>query len=200
MLQNMVKVLSITIAMLIAIKSSANPQNDGVIFGSTNAPVEVIEYMSLTCSHCADFHNETLPYIIENYIKTSKVKLIIRDFPLDGVAYRASMISHCIANGNNEKYFGFVKFLFEQQKSLISAKDPIEQLQKISAIAGIDKNEFNKCLGNKELGNKVLMSRKIGEEQFNINSTPTLIINGKKFSGGLDEENFKKIVDKLIKK
>ncbi|MAR79063.1 MAG: disulfide bond formation protein DsbA [Rhodospirillaceae bacterium] len=186
------------VTLLFSIQSYSDEGNKGVVLGSKDAPIEVIEYMSLTCSHCAKFHNETFPFINENYIKTSKVKFEIRDFPLDGVAYRASIISHCISRENSEKYFGFIKYLFEQQKAWISAKDPIESLQKISAIAGLNKEDFKSCLEDKVISDKVLLSRKIGEDKYKINSTPTLIINGKKYSGGLDEQAFKKVADKLI--
>ncbi len=186
------------ITLLFSMQSNSDIGNKGIVLGSKDAPIEVIEYMSLTCSHCAKFHNETFPFINENYIKTSKVKFEIRDFPLDGIAYRASIISHCISKNNPEKYFGFIKFLFEQQKTWISSKQPIESLQKISSIAGLDKESFYSCLENKQIADKVLLSRKKGEDEFKINSTPTLIINGKKYSGGLDEQAFKKVVDKLI--
>ena len=186
------------VTLLFSIQSYSDEGNKGVVLGSKDAPIEVIEYMSLTCSHCAKFHNETFPFINENYIKTSKVRFEIRDFPLDGVAYRASIISHCISRENSEKYFGFIKYLFEQQKAWISSKDPIESLQKISAIAGLNKEDFKSCLGDKLISDRVLLSRKIGEDKYKIKSTPTLIINGKKYSGGLDEQAFKKVADKLI--
>ena len=186
------------VTLLFSVQSNSDAGNKGVVLGSKDAPIEVIEYMSLTCSHCAKFHNETFPFINENYIKTSKVRFEIRDFPLDGVAYRASIISHCISGENSEKYFGFIKYLFEQQKAWISSKDPIESLQKISAIAGLNKEGFKSCLGDKLISDRVLLSRKIGEDKYKINSTPTLIINGKKYSGGLDEQAFKKVADKLI--
>ena len=186
------------VTLLFSVQSNSDAGNKGVVLGSKDAPIEVIEYMSLTCSHCAKFHNETFPFINENYIKTSKVRFEIRDFPLDGVAYRASIISHCISEENSEKYFGFIKYLFEQQKAWISSKDPIESLQKISAIAGLNKEGFKSCLGDKLISDRVLLSRKIGEDKYKINSTPTLIINGKKYSGGLDEQAFKKVADKLI--
>ena len=186
------------VTLLFSVQSNSDAGNKGVVLGSKDAPIEVIEYMSLTCSHCAKFHNETFPFINENYIKTSKVRFEIRDFPLDGVAYRASIISHCISGENSEKYFGFIKYLFEQQKAWISSKDPIESLQKISAIAGLNKEDFKSCLGDKLISDRVLLSRKIGEDKYKIKSTPTLIINGKKYSGGLDEQAFKKVADKLI--
>lgn len=198
MTQKLLISFTFVLTLFFAMQSNSNNLNDGVAIGSNDAPVEVIEYMSLTCSHCAKFHNETFPFINENYIKTSKIKFIIRDFPLDGIAYRASIISHCLANKNKEKYFGFIKYLFEQQKAWISSEDPIKGLQKISSIAGLNREKFHSCLENKTIANEVLLSRKNGEEKFNINSTPTLIINGKKYSGGLDQKEFKKIVDKII--
>ena len=198
MTQRMLICFTFILTLFFTLQTSSNTISDGVAIGSNDSPVEVIEYMSLTCSHCAKFHNETFPFINEKYIKTSKVKFILRDFPLDGIAYRASIISHCIANNNEEKYFGFVKFLFEQQKTWIASKDPVVGLQKISSIAGLNKENFYSCLENKKIANEVLLSRKKGEEKYNINSTPTLIINGKQYPGGLDQETFKKIVDEII--
>ncbi|PPR79270.1 MAG: Disulfide bond formation protein D [Alphaproteobacteria bacterium MarineAlpha2_Bin1] len=200
MTQRILNGFTFILILFFTLQTNSNTLDDGVAIGSNDSPVVVIEYMSLTCSHCAKFHNETFPFIHEKYIKASKVKFILRDFPLDGIAYRASIISHCIANKNEEKYFGFIKYLFEQQKTLITSKDPIEELQKISSIAGLNKEGFYSCLENKTIANEVLLSRKNGEEKYNINSTPTLIINGTQYPGGLDQEAFKKIVDKIINK
>ena len=199
MTQKFFSVFVFIFALFFSFQSLSENEKYDFVLGSADAPIEVIEYMSLTCSHCAKFHNETFPFINENYIKTSKVKFIIRDFPLDGIAYRASIISHCIADGNSQKYFGFIKYLFEQQKTWISSNDPLEGLQKISAIAGLNKDKFNSCLQKRAIGDKVLLSRKNGEEKYKISSTPTLIINGKKYSGALDKDGFRNTVDKLIK-
>ena len=169
-----------------------------VIFGSPNAPVEIIEYMSLTCGHCARFHKETMPTVMETYVKTGKIRMIVRDFPLDGIAYRTAMISHCLAENKPMRYYGFLQYLFEQQGVWARSPEPLTELARMAQIAGLSKDNFDLCLTDEELSKKVLLSRQFAESEFGVNSTPTFIINGKVFSGVITLDEFEKAITTFL--
>ena len=200
MLQIIVRNITILFYLIFSSAVFANENEHQVIIGNKEAKVEVIEYMSLTCSHCAQFHNESLKKIKPKYVDTGKIKLILRDFPLDGIAYQASIVSHCVGRNNPNRYYGFVSYLFEQQRSWATSENPMEKIAKMAMISGLNKKELNKCLENKKLGDKILRSRQIGEKKYDIKSTPTLIINGKVYPGAISFSEFEQILLPLISK
>ena len=167
------------------------------VLGNENAPITLIEYASLTCHHCATFHNEVLPKIKSDYIDTGKLKFIYRDFPLDHYALMASMIARC---AGNKKFFTFLKVLFKEQPKWTAAKDPFIALGHIARIGGIGKEEFKSCVGNKAIEDGILKSRIEADREFKIESTPTLIINGEKYDGSRTFKKLKKYIDKLLTK
>jgi len=167
------------------------------VLGNENAPITLIEYASLTCHHCATFHNEVLPKIKSDYIDTGKLKFIYRDFPLDHYALMASMVARC---AGNKKFFTFLKVLFKEQPKWTAAKDPFIALGHIARIGGIGKEEFKSCVGNKAIEDGILKSRIEADREFKIESTPTLIINGEKYDGARTFKKLKKYIDKLLTK
>ena len=167
------------------------------VLGDENAPITLIEYASLTCHHCATFHNEVLPKIKSDYIDTGKLKFIYRDFPLDHYALMASMVARC---AGNKKFFTFLKVLFKEQPKWTAAKDPFIALGHIARIGGIGKEEFKSCVGNKAIEDGILKSRIEADREFKIESTPTLIINGEKYDGARTFKKLKKYIDKLLTK
>ena len=167
------------------------------VLGNENAPITLIEYASLTCHHCATFHNEVLPKIKSDYIDTGKLKFIYRDFPLDHYALMASMVARC---AGNKKFFTFLKVLFKEQPKWTAAKDPFIALGHIARIGGIGKEEFKSCVGNKAIEDGILKSRIDADREFKIKSTPTLIINGEKYDGARTFKKLKKYIDKLLTK
>lgn len=167
------------------------------VLGNENAPITLIEYASLTCGHCATFHNEVFPKIKSDYIDTGKLKFIYRDFPLDHYALMASMIARC---AGNKKFFTFLKVLFKEQPKWTAAKDPFIALGHIARIGGIGKEEFKSCVGNKAIEDGILKSRIDADREFKIKSTPTLIINGEKYDGARTFKKLKKYIDKLLTK
>ena len=167
------------------------------VLGNENAPITLIEYASLTCHHCATFHNEVFPKIKSDYIDTGKLKFIYRDFPLDHYALMASMIARC---AGNKKFFTFLKVLFKEQPKWTAAKDPFIALGHIARIGGIGKEEFKSCVGNKAIEDGILKSRIEADREFKIESTPTLIINGEKYDGARTFKKLKKYIDKLLTK
>ena len=163
--------------------------------GNHEAKITIIEYASMTCGHCADFHKNIFPKIKEKYIDTNKVKFIFRDFPLDKQALYASILAKCAPK---DKYFDFVKLILETQKKWISNDDKfLDNLKNIGKLGGLNENKINVCFRNEDMVDQIINSRTSGEKKFNINSTPSFIINEKKYSV-MSFKQFEKILDNLI--
>ncbi len=189
-------VLAVAIAPMVASAADMLPATEDIladrVLGKADAPVTLIEYASLTCPHCATFAKETLPTIKKEYVDTGKVKLIYRDYPLDGVALRAAMMARCAPK---DRYYGLVETLFRTQESWARASDPVAALQRLGAVAGLSKESFDACLANKEIFDGVVSSRGKAEQEFKVNSTPTFVVNGTKMTGGLSVGEFRKALD-----
>lgn len=162
------------------------------ILGSPDAPVTIIEYSSLTCPHCANFHVNTLPDIKKNWIEPGKARLVYRDFPLDGLALRAAALAACT---EGERYFSFVDMLFRGQKQWARAADPVGALAQLARLAGIDRQTFDACISDKETLDRILQVQITGKEAFEIQSTPSFIINGEKVQGTRTFEQFQKLLE-----
>jgi len=155
------------------------------VLGKADAPVTIVEYASLTCGHCAQFHTTTYPVLKEKYIDTGKVKFVLREFPLDIVAKAAFMLARCAGDG---KYYPMVDTLFETQKNWAFSNNPAQSLLGIARQSGMSEQQFNTCLNDTELASKVDQSAQRGATEFNVDSTPTFFINGKKVAGAMSVE------------
>lgn len=158
-------------------------QPDDVVIGDADAPITVVEYSSLSCPHCAAFHTKVYPEFKEKYIETGKVKYTNRQMSLNEPALKAGMLVHCVGPERTEK---FTKVLFELQDSWAFDNGFLESLKQIAKVGGFSEEEFDACMGNKEVEEAVLKSRKIGMEKLNVTSTPTFFINGRELKGTLD--------------
>ena len=165
------------------------------VLGDAKAPITVIEYASLTCSHCAHFHTQVLPEIKKKWIETGKVKLVYRDFPLDQIAAKAAQIAEC---AGNDKYFGVLDIIFRGQPQWATAADPLAELAKPLRIAGMGENEIKACLANEAMSNAVIKDYQ-GGEAMGVNSTPTLFINGQLYRGARSVEELDGVFGKLAK-
>ena len=165
--------------------------DDDRILGDPNAPVTIVEYSSLTCPHCASFHRDTLPQLKKEYIDTGKAKLVYRDFPFDRLGATAAMLARC---GGAERVHGYLDVLFMQQGKWATAQDPIAALSRIARLGGMSEAAFQSCMANEPLAEMVVASRVKGSEEFDITSTPSFVIGGKTYSGGLGVEEFDKIL------
>ena len=123
--------------------------------GDETAPIKMVEFASLTCGHCARFHNEVFPLIKKDYIDNGKIFFTYQDFPLDKYALKASVIARC---SGNEKYFSFLKVLYKKQKDWTSAQDPFKSLLKIAKLGGLKNDEIKVCVGNKSIEDGILNS------------------------------------------
>ena len=167
---------------------------DDMVLGSADAKVTMVEYASLTCSHCASFHINTLPALKSEYIDKGLVKLVYRDFPLDGLALRASMMAQC---AGPDRYFGYLELLFGRQVQWASAKDPLEGLATIGRIGGMTDDAFKTCLTDKSVEQKVLSSALEGDGTYAVRATPTIFIDGLRYSG-MSIEQLRSILDPII--
>ena len=165
------------------------------ILGNINAPITMIEYASMSCPHCAAFHLETLPIIKKEYIDTGKVKLIFRDFPFNLPALQGSMITKCVGE---DLYFKYLDALFSLQKKWVKSKGSRESLFNILSNTGMTKEEFDGCLNNKDLENKILSHQIRAHEEFNIKTTPSFIINGRLIEGNKSIDTFRKTFDSIL--
>ncbi len=164
--------------------------------GNVDAKVSIVVYESLTCGHCAHFHKEVYPKIKKDFIDAGLVKIEFRSFPLDLAALNASKIAHCKNDGNPD----LLHYLYENQKKWVRG-ETIEEINKHlkNLILKYDKElNFENCIADKNIEDHVLNDRISGVKQFNIEATPTLIINGKKFDNPHNYKKLKKTIEKLI--
>ncbi len=167
------------------------------ILGDPAAPVTIIDYSSMTCPHCATFHNETLPMIVEEYIDTGKARLIFRDFPFGPLATAAAMVSRCV---DKDSYYGFLTVLFRGQDQWSRSQDPAVDLERMARFAGLSNADFEACLQNQALVDGIEANAAKAHEEQGIDSTPTFFINGTKISGAAPFDQFKAEIDAAIEK
>lgn len=165
------------------------------MLGEADAPVTIVEYASMTCGHCANFHTGTLPAIKEKYIDTGKVRLVFREFPLDPRATAASMLARC---AGDDQFFPMVDVLFKQQTTWARADDARPPLLQIARLAGFTQDSFEACLKNQELLDKIAEIRRRAAEDFGVNSTPTFFINGERYAGNMSVEEMSSLIDDLL--
>lgn len=163
------------------------------IVGNADAPVTIIEYASMTCPHCANFHNNTWPGIKEKYVDTGRARLIFREFGFDPRAEAGFMLARCA--GDN--YFAMIDVLFKQQESWSRAADGKAALLKIARLAGFSQESFEACLTDQKLLDDVRAVKNRGANEFGVESTPTFFINGKKYAGALSVDEMSAIIDSM---
>jgi len=167
------------------------------ILGNPEAPITIVEYASLTCPHCAHFANDVLPEIKKEWIDTGKAKLVLRDFPLDEPALRAAMIARCAPP---ERYYAFADTFFAAQEKWVRSGDYREALARLAKLGGMGQAEFDTCINNTELENKIVEGRLRATQELEVSSTPTFFINGNKLAGAPTKEEFDKLLSGLAAK
>ena len=166
-----------------------------VWLGPADAKVTIIEYASLTCSHCATFHKDTYPKLKERYIDTGKVRFTLREFPLDPLATAGFMLARC---EGESKYYPITDFLFDTQRSWAFVDKLLDASQQMLKQAGFSQEKFESCLRDQKLYEAVNAVRKRGEEKFKVNSTPTFFINGQRHGGSLSIDELEKIIKPML--
>ena len=189
------------IYFIICLKSYADTPkalSDLVILGADNAPVKIKVFSSLTCPHCANFHIKIVPEIKKNYVESGKVQLIFIDFPLDQAAFNASKLLHCV---DQKKQITFLDTVYENQDEWTAGSNINEinnNLKKIVQILGINSTQYDKCLNDEVISDKILNGRIDGHQKYSINSTPTIIINEKKLDGPASFKNIRNSLSQLL--
>jgi len=184
------------ICLIFNLKSYAD--NPKVVIGSDNAPIKIKIFSSLTCPHCANFHMKVVPKIKKKYVISGKVQLIFIDFPLDQIAFNASKLLHCL---DQKKQITFLDTVYENQGRWTSGSDINEinnNLKKMVEVLGINSIQFDKCIKDEIIGDRILNSRIDGQKKYSIDSTPTIIINDEKLEGSANFKNIEKKIEKLI--
>ena len=189
------------ICLIVCLKSYSDDsivQKNMVVIGSFDAAVKIKIYSSLTCPHCASFHINVVPEIKKEYVETGKVQLIFIDFPLDQAAFNASKLLHCL---DQKKQIEFLDIIYETQSKWTNGSnisDINNNLKKIVKNLGISSKQFDKCLVDEIISDKILNERIDASKKYSIDSTPTIIINEKKLEGSVSFKNIKKKIEKLI--
>ena len=191
------KILKISFVLIFIFTNNVLAGDIKRIFeGSSDAKIKIITYESLTCSHCANFHKDVYPDLKKDFIDTGLAKIEFRHFPLDLAAFNASKISQCKNDGKSD----IMQILFLNQKKWVKGKtveDANNNLKKLLKDKKIN-IDFEQCTTDKNIEDFILNDRIEGVKKFNVNATPTIIINDKKFDKPLNYKNLKKFLEKLI--
>ena len=175
-----------------ALAQTATPTPDPRLadraIGKAEAPVRVIEFFSLTCSHCATFHKETLPQVKTDLVATGRVRMVWRDFPLDRLALVAAAVSRSLPA---ERYEGFIgALLSNQDRWAFTRGDPKEELAKMAMLAGMNRAKFDEVYADEALQRAILEGRARAEQEFQVQSTPCFVFNGRTQPGNMSFETF----------
>ncbi len=167
-----------------------------IVQGDAAAPVTIIEYASMTCTHCAAFHEQTWPTLKAKYVDAGKANFILREFPLDPLATVAFMLERCLGP---QKRDALADALFTQQKTWAFVDKPKEALSAVATTFGLSSEQFESCVNDQKLFEAVKKTRDDAAKAFKIDSTPTFFINGQKLTGALPLEAFEAAIDAQLK-
>lgn len=166
--------------------------------GSPDAKVVIVEYASLTCGHCATFHNKVLPELKAKYLDTGKARLIMRQFPLNNVDAAAMMLTRCVAP---DKTIALIDtFYHTQAEWAFKEGNPVPRLFEMAKQAGFTQETFDKCLTDQPLLDKLTAMRTRASEKFGVAATPTFFINGKRLQASPTLPEFDKVIEPLLPK
>jgi len=192
----MKKILAFTLIFFCTISSINAEEIKRIFVGNKDAKITIIAFESLTCSHCANFHEDVYPQLKKEYLDTGLAKIEFRHFPLDIAALNASKVSQCKNDGDSS----MLNSLFANKQKWVkgsSVEEANENLQKFLESEGFNV-DFKKCIENKEIEDFILNDRIDGVKKYKVNATPTIIINNEKFEKSLNYKNLKKTLEKLI--
>ncbi|MGO8740457.1 DsbA family protein [Rhodoblastus sp.] len=167
-----------------------------VWLGDPKAPVTIVEYASMTCGHCARFETEVFPVLKKNFIDTGKVRYAMREFPLDPLAAAAAMLARC----SGDKRQAMIELLFAQQPHWAYVDKPLDALRDTVKMTGMGQKEFDACLNDQALFNKIDRMRNEAAQKFGIDATPTFFINGDKKTGEIPPDALDKLLEPYLKK
>lgn len=193
-MKTILKTVMLVAALVVGGWSAAHAQDkpwamDEVV-GKPDAPITIIEYSSLTCPHCAKFHAEAFPLVKKNWIDTGKARLIFRDLPWDPLAQATAMVSHC----SGDRYFAFIDTFFRTQNQWARNPQPLDAIKTIAKLGGMSSDQVDKCIADSAMLNEINTRKDDGMKRYNVDSTPSFIINGKLYSGDMSYDDFAKLL------
>lgn len=164
--------------------------------GSPDAPIKIIEFASMTCSHCAHFHNDVLPELKSKYVDTGKVYVEFKEFPLDDAALKATITARCLPE---DKYEGFIALLFKTQDHWARGINYMTALRQNAKLAGMSDATFDACHADEKLKLAIADWMQQAQEKWSINSTPTFVVNdgAEKISGAQPVAEFERVFRKI---
>ena len=163
--------------------------------GDPDAPVTIIEFSSLTCPHCAALHEEVLPIVKAELIDTGKARLVFRDFPLDPVALAASTMARCAPP---RSYFKILNILFDNQDQWARSDNPVDSLTGLMALAGLPRERALECIDTPEIYQGIAGWREQASNEYGVNSTPTMVVEGEVLRGVHSYDAIKAAVEKRL--
>ncbi len=180
----------------------AIPGLPDLFLGKADAPCTIVEYASMTCGHCANFHTKVFPAIKEKYVDTGKLRFVLREFPLDDWATAASMLARCAGKDKIENAYLMTGILFARQEQwAFTRSNRVAELFKIAQQAGFTQDTFDKCLTDDALTKSVEAARENASKSFGISSTPTFFLNGRRLKDGESTvEGMSKAIDAVLTK
>ena len=165
---------------------------DEKVLGDPTARVTIIEFASLSCPHCAEFHKTRFDWLKENYIDTGKVRFVFRDFPLNRPALLGSMVAHC---AEPSKYFAYLSLLFKNQEKWAFSQPVEEQLAKLARGSGMGQEKLSNCLEDEALAERIIQSRLESQNTYNIESTPSFLVGDQLIVGVPSEERLRELIE-----
>jgi protein-disulfide isomerase len=154
--------------------------------GSQNAPITIVEFSSMTCSHCAAFAENVFPMLQTRYIDTGIVRFVSREFPLEIKAAGAAMLARCAATGDAARYFAVLTMLFREQDDLID--HTAETLKEVGGHFGMSGDAVEACVKDQDLLDKLKADQKFAYDRLKVDATPTFFINGTRVKGEISFE------------
>lgn len=167
------------------------------VLGNADAPITVEEFVSLTCSHCASFYNDILPALKAKYVETGKVKFIMRDFPLDGIALRAAALARCMPK---EQFYPFITVLFKNQAQWAFGGNPTQAMIQYAKLGGLGEEKAKACADDAKLMDAIAANIDVYRQKYAIQATPSFVINDGKetLRGAVAVGDFTAVFDKLL--
>lgn len=166
------------------------------VLGNPEAPIRVIEYASLSCTHCASFHTETFPLLEEKYIKTGKITFIFRHFPFNEPALRGAVLAEC---AGEEKFWTYLKVMFKSQEKWAFSENFLNDLRTLANVGGLGAEKFDACLKDKKMEERIVAGVTWAADRLKVQSTPTLFVADEMVQGFRNIDALSAIIDKKLK-
>ncbi len=195
--------VAICLALFFVFTAEADPRDglfestsDDIVYGNKGAPIEVLEYYSLTCHHCSYFYLSIFPNLKKEYIDTGKVRWIKRSYALDPVALKATLLLGCVDVFKKENY---LKILLSKQANWAYQQDYLTVLGNIAGLGGMSMSDFKACVNNLQKETEITNACLNAREKLKISGTPTIFVNKEQLEA-YSEVSFKEAFDKVLKK